>query len=808
MKKTIKSLQIIFVLSFISATTSTAQMYWNQAGNFPGTVGSHIAVPNSSTLDLTSGFTIEALINPTVSSFIAKGIISKGTGLSIRYGMRIVSGRIVILTNATQRLFSRASNPIPLNKWTHVAATLSTGGVYQIFINGILDTSITLSGTLPAVNTDSLYIGSSGSSTEFTGQIDEVRIWNTNLSFLEIFAFRKSTLGVSGDGTFNRLVLSIPFQNNTGTAPYFSAMDFSDKLNHGFIRNVTAFDLKDRPSGTHIMSDFVNLSTAGYLSAPDNSNVSPVSKLTIECWIFPKTQNYGLVYKGPVVSNNADYGLKVVSGKLVGFINNIQINSNDSVKTERWSHIAFTYFGATGRYEFYVNGKPGTTGNITPANINNGPDSLIVGGYFASASLNGFIDEFRITSDLKTMQDINSQMFTSVNESNDNDAAANAVYNLDGSLLSNTDGGPRLNLRGTAGFVFYSAQFVSSIPHSPLINNSSGKFQSGYYLNMPQKRIPATGTSGTIRDTIEILSSETISDLNIYVAINHMREENLRLTITNPIGASTELFANTSLLDSNKNLVTIFDSDIDSALINGRYVSFSPGVKPLFDIDAIFSGSNSKGKWILTVIDEASSDTGSLISWGLQFNEKTSVPFSLECTSLIEGLYNSSSNTLLADTVRYILRSNFSPYSIIDSSKAKVNSTGLASAPFTKAQPLTDYFLVIKHRNSIETWSSTVIKFTQFTKQASYNFSDLITKAFGNNMKQVDNSPVRFAVFSGDVNQDGTVDLSDGSLIDNDAFNFASGYLSTDINGDEVIDLADAVYADNNGFNFVGKITP
>jgi hypothetical protein len=34
-------------------------------------------------------------------------------------------------------------------------------------------------------------------------------------------------------------------------------------------------------------------------------------------------------------------------------------------------------------------------------------------------------------------------------------------------------------------------------------------------------------------------------------------------------------------------------------------------------------------------------------------------------------------------------------------------------------------------------------------------------------MTQVDNSPVRFAMFSGDVNQDGTIDATDVALIDN-----------------------------------------
>lgn len=807
MKKTILSLQIIFVITIFCGSSANAQMYWNQAGDFPGTVGSHIAVPNSSSLDLTSGFTLEALINPAAASFIAKGIISKSTGLNIRYAMRLVSGRIFILTNSANRLVSRASNPIPLNKWTHVAATLSSTGVYQIYINGILDTSNSLPGTLPTVTSDSLLIGSTGPSTEFFGKIDEVRIWNTNLSPLEIFFLRKTTLGVSGT-FYSKLVLSIPFQNNTGAGTIFSAMDHSDKINHGFIRNVTAFDLKDRPSGIHHLSDCVNLGPSGFLTASDNPAVSPVTKLTIECWIFPSTQNYAIVYKGPAFSSNPDYGLKVISGKLVGYINNTQINSEDSVKTERWSHVAFTYFGATGRFEFFVNGKQGTTGNIAPANINNGSDSLFVGAFPLTSTLNGYIDELRITSELKTLHDINKQMFSSVNESNDNDAVTNVAYNLDGSTLPSTDDGPRLNLRGSSIFIFNTSQFSSAIPHSPLINNSSGQFQSGYYLNMPQKRIPASGTAGTIRDTIEILSSETISDLNIYVAINHMREENLRITITSPLGASTDLFANTSLMDSNKNLVTIFDSDNDSSLISNRYVSFGPGIKPLFDIDAIFSGSNSKGNWILTIIDEGAADTGILISWGLQINEHNNLPYNLECSSLIEGFYNSSSNSMTADTVRYFLRSITSPYSIIDSSKAKVNSSGSVNASFTKAQPETNYFLAVKHRNSIETWTSTVIKFNQFTKQSSYNFTDLATKAFGNNMKQVDSSPVRFAVYSGDVNQDGTVDLSDGSLIDNDAFNFAGGYLPTDVNGDEVSDLADAVFADNNGFNFVGKITP
>jgi hypothetical protein len=75
-------------------------------------------------------------------------------------------------------------------------------------------------------------------------------------------------------------------------------------------------------------------------------------------------------------------------------------------------------------------------------------------------------------------------------------------------------------------------------------------------------------------------------------------------------------------------------------------------------------------------------------------------------------------------------------------------------------------------------------------------------------MIQVDASPVRFAIFGGDVNQDGTVDATDVSTIDNDASNFISGYVVTDLTGDDFVDGTDFSIADNNAANFVSVVRP
>ena len=179
---------------------------------------------------------------------------------------------------------------------------------------------------------------------------------------------------------------------------------------------------------------------------------------------------------------------------------------------------------------------------------------------------------------------------------------------------------------------------------------------------------------------------------------------------------------------------------------------------------------------------------------------------SLSLTINIEGFYNPNENTSIGDTVKVYLRNYNSPYAIIDSAKRYVDSSGRGDFSFSKANNATDYYIVVKHRNSIETWSATGKKFA--ANVLNYDFTSSSSQAYGNNMKQVDFSPVRFAIYSGDVNQDGVVEGSDAAIIDNDAFNFVTGYVASDVTGDEVTDGSDAAITNNNAYNFVTKITP
>jgi hypothetical protein len=103
------------------------------------------------------------------------------------------------------------------------------------------------------------------------------------------------------------------------------------------------------------------------------------------------------------------------------------------------------------------------------------------------------------------------------------------------------------------------------------------------------------------------------------------------------------------------------------------------------------------------------------------------------------------------------------------------------------------FYIVVKHRNSLETWSSAPV--TPTNGLAQYDFTKQINSAFGNNLKPLGSY---FGHYSGDVNQDGMLDGLDMIQIGNQANIFGVGYLPEDLNGDGSIDALDMILLDNN----------
>ena len=176
---------------------------------------------------------------------------------------------------------------------------------------------------------------------------------------------------------------------------------------------------------------------------------------------------------------------------------------------------------------------------------------------------------------------------------------------------------------------------------------------------------------------------------------------------------------------------------------------------------------------------------------------------SIELNAKLQGFWNGS--TMNDDTVTVLLRSPLSPFNIADSAKVVLNQNGYALVNFLNISPGVYYYLVIKHRNSIETWSKTVMQFVTGVP-ITYDFTTSKTKAYGDNLILKSGE---YCIYSGDVDQDGSVSSSDIlSIFNNNLGGFHSIYEVTDITGDGLTDLDDILLAYNNSNAFVTKKRP
>ena len=164
---------------------------------------------------------------------------------------------------------------------------------------------------------------------------------------------------------------------------------------------------------------------------------------------------------------------------------------------------------------------------------------------------------------------------------------------------------------------------------------------------------------------------------------------------------------------------------------------------------------------------------------------------------LNQGQPNLSSD---ADTVTVELHNAAPPYTLAQSYTNVLKTNGTINCIFTPAATGGSYYIVLKHRNSVETWSANPVLMSPTT---TYDFSNLASKAYNSNQYQVGTSPAVWAIFAGDINLDQNVDLLDLSMLENSISLFDYGYQATDLNGDGNVDLLDAPILEENINNFI-----
>jgi len=171
--------------------------------SFNGALNSLVDIPNSSSLQLTTGMTLEAWVDPKTLNSPDSGwsaAISKehrNSSNDISYALYAADGTGTgpgghILSHGSD-FGAQGNSTIPLNQWTFLVATYD-GTNLNMYVNGNVVATQRVSGGITST-TNPLRIGGDWSGEMFTGLIDNVRIYNAALSQSAIQADMNTPVG-------------------------------------------------------------------------------------------------------------------------------------------------------------------------------------------------------------------------------------------------------------------------------------------------------------------------------------------------------------------------------------------------------------------------------------------------------------------------------------------------------------------------------------------------------------------------------------------------------------------------------------
>ena len=143
-------------------------------------------------------------------------------------------------------------------------------------------------------------------------------------------------------------------------------------------------------------------------------------------------------------------------------------------------------------------------------------------------------------------------------------------------------------------------------------------------------------------------------------------------------------------------------------------------------------------------------------------------------------------------------------YIPLNGQKGVLKTNGDVTVDFVNpVLPGNSYWIRIKQRNHVETWSAAPVLVSSST---TYLFSSAATQAFVGNQK--DNGDGFFSFYCGDINQDGAIDALDYVDLDPSIQNGDGGYAVGDLNGDGAVDALDYLILDPNIQAGVGTAIP
>ncbi len=281
-------------------------------------------------------------------------------------------------------------------EWNHVAATYDgSTRELNLYANGLLESTFTLAFDLPDT-TGPLQIAQRSytpGTDNFDGQVDDVRVYNAQLTSEEIYALYRST-----GGTNDGLAVHLKFDESSGTTAADSTVNGLDgSLDNGLD---AATDSVAGVSGRALDFD----GSDDRVSIPANALHNDSNTFTYAGWFYPTstTQNRRFFENGVTVLNQWSNGqITIAVGRWSGGYAQWETPTG-TITPDAWQHVAVTYdYSSTANDPaIYVNGSAVSLNETTAPSgsvTNTANYTIYVGNRADSARpWAGRIDDFRM----------------------------------------------------------------------------------------------------------------------------------------------------------------------------------------------------------------------------------------------------------------------------------------------------------------------------------------------------------------------------------------------------------------------------
>jgi VCBS repeat-containing protein len=458
----------------------------------------HVTITHDAALNV-ANWTIESWFQTSAHGDTNAGrIVSKAAAGANGYALLISEGKLLAATNGSGTPVITSPNTYNDGAWHHTAATFN-GSTLKLYVDGALVQSGAVTST-PVQDTNNLTIGhfkdgGNAAIQHFNGNIDEVRIWSTARSQVEI----QQTLYEKAAGTETGLIAQYSFDNDNpassgtvdngqGTAALDGTLTNGATISPVTTTNASPINVAAAPvigpSGNVLNVNDVNGNTTRDDMSATFADGTITNAVTIESWVkFDRAnvqENFMALLTANTVGGSANpryVVIKLATGQLQFFVQDDDGSIGGSVTTtakvvdtEVWHHISTTYDAATDLAKIYVDGNEVGSGTVTDFTLNTG----VVQNFSAGSDNGGFafdgqMDNVRVWDAARTVDQVREGMAQSYDYDTTNLIAQYTFDDVDSTTVRDND-----NVQNN-GTLNNNATIVDSGSDAPMVLGHLGK---------------------------------------------------------------------------------------------------------------------------------------------------------------------------------------------------------------------------------------------------------------------------------------------------------------------------------------------